>query len=718
MAPEADFSGYATKAGLKCSDGRTITPEAFKHLDGQTVPLVWQHGHTDPKNVLGHAKLEARDDGIYAYGFFNDTESGKNTKILVQHGDVKALSIYANQLKESVVRGTKNVVHGMIREVSLVIAGANAGAYIDQVKIVHGDGPDDYDILEDEAVISMGLALEHGVEFDDGEDDEEEIIFHADETVQDVIDELDEEQREAVHSLIGIALAHAAGGDGSVDETIEDVYNTLTPKQQKVVQFMIGAALEEGGSAAHSDTESNHIDDLIKDKGKTKASSTKTTTTEGDLTHQEGMETVNVFDKNKGGSTAVATATQAGPTLSHSDIGEIFAEAKKTGSWKTGLQHWLEDHAELKHSITDIELLFPDAQTVTNDPQFISRRMGWVAKVLAGTKHSPFSKVKTTMADITGDEARAKGYVKGNLKTEEVLGLLRRTTGPTTIYKKQKLDRDDMVDITDIDVVLWLKAEMRLMIEEELARCILVGDGRSNASPDKVKDPMGAVDGIGIRSVLHDHDLFAVKVDLAANVSPKDAVKGLVRARSKYRGTGKPTLFCSDAFLTEIMLEEDKFGRPLYETEESLRDKLRVDEIVTLDLLDEQADLFAIMVSLVDYTVGSNRGGELTSFEDFDIDYNQYKYLQETRLSGGLTKPYSAVVVRRSEGSLATAEAPSFDGTTNTITIPTTAGVVYTINDEVVTGDVVITGPTTVEASPADGYYLAYNTTRDWTYTP
>lgn len=682
---DADFSGYATKAGLKCSDGRTITAEAFKHMDGMTVPLVWQHGHDRAENVLGHAVLEARDDGMYTHGYFNGTEQGQNAKLLVQHEDIKNLSIYANQLKETVVRGSKNVIHGVIREVSLVLAGANPGALIDQVRVAHSDG--DIETLEDEAVIFTGLELEHSA-LSAIEEEIEHASTDDDTTIREIFDEFTDEQKDVVHFMIGAALQSAANGvEHSDDATNDDIFSTMTDKQQQVVHSMIGAALEAAAdkNAAHS---------------------------EGDLNHQEGNDTMsrNVFEGN--------AAKADTPALSHSDIQSIFTEAQKGGSFKDALRHFVENNDELKHSIENLELLFPDAKTVTDSPEWITRRMEWVSVVLAGTKHSPFAKIKTLVADITAEEARAKGYVKGNLKTEEVLTLLRRTTSPATIYKKQKLDRDDIIDITDIDIVMWLKAEMRLMIEEEVARAILVGDGRSTLSPDKVKDPAGALDGTGIRSILKDNDLYALKHDLAANVSAKDAVKGLVRARSKYRGTGKPTLFISDAFLTDIMLEEDKFGRALYETEQSLKDKLRVSNIVTVDLFDEHNDLFAIMVSLADYTIGANRGGELTSFEDFDIDYNQYKYLQETRLSGGLTKPYSAVVVRRSEGTLAVATAPSFDGATDTITIPTVEGVNYLVNDEVVTGSFVITGPTEVVAAAQDGYYLAANSTRSWTFTP
>ena len=678
---EADFSGWATKTGLKCSDGRTIMPEAFQHMDGKTVPLVWQHRHNEPENVMGHAVLEARDGGLYAYGFFNGTASGLQGKALVQHKDVNSLSIYANQLVE---RG-KQVFHGVVRELSLVLSGANPGALIDHVAIAHGDGS--YDVLDDEATIFTGLELEFELEHADSEGDSADGP-----TIKDVYDSFTEEQKNVVHFMIGAALeasdaettdGTAAHADLGLDATVQDVFDALTDQQKDVVYLMIGSALE-AAEASHSNTD------------------------EDSLSHQEGNDNMsrNVFEQN--GITGSDT-----PHLSHDQITTILADARHPGAT---LKSAFLAHAG-EYGITDINLLFPDAKTLSNTPEFISRRMEWVSKVLGGTRHAPFSKIKTILADITAEEARAKGYVKGNQKVEEVFGLLKRTTGPTTIYKKQKLDRDDIIDITDLDVVSFLKAEMRLMIEEELARAILVGDGRSALSPDKVKDPAGAVDGTGIRSILNDSDLYTIKATLAANVTPKEAVKGLVRARSKYRGSGKPELFISDDMLTDIMLEEDKFGRPLYATEQALADKLRVAGITTVDLFGEYDNLFAIMVSLSDYTIGSTRGGELTNFEDFDIDFNQEKYLQETRLSGALTKPYSAIVVYRGVGTLATATAPSFNGTTDTITIPTATGVNYLINDEVVTGDVVITGPTEVVAEPTSGYFLAPNTTRTWTYT-
>jgi hypothetical protein len=727
-----DFSGYATKAGLKCTDGRTITSKAFEHQDGDWVPLVWQHGHDKPDNLLGKARLEHRDDGTYCYAYFNGTRNGQDAKLAVQHGDIVSLSIYANKLVEK----SKEVLHGMIREVSLVLSGANPGAKIDFVAIQHSDG--ELETLEDEAVIFTGLTLVHSEEApvpDPTEDStgaaeetkeaeaeaetEAEAEAEAEtETVEDVYEDMSVDQKMVTHYMISHALK-SAGHDidplvhadtAGSGETVQAVFDAMSDKQKQVVYYMIGAALDSKQSEA-----AQHSDDAT---GADVITAETATPTEDTLTHQEGSTMTNVFDQSD---------DAAGPkrrVLSHSELTNILVAAKESGSFKKAvlahadsLQH-ADPVAGVDYGITNLDMLFPDAKALMNSPEFISRRMEWVSVVLNGTKHSPFAKVKSFFADITADEARAKGYVKGTRKVEEVFSLLQRTTGPATIYKKQKLDRDDILDITDMDVVMFLKGEMRLMIEEEVARAILVGDNRSAMSPDKVKDPAGSTDGTGIRSILHDDDLYVIRRELAANVSPRDAVKGLVRSRSKYRGSGKPTLFISDAELTDIMLEEDKFGRALYETEQALADKLRVKEIVTVDLFDEYDNLFAIMVSLQDYTIGTNKGGELTSFEDFDIDFNQEKYLQETRLSGGLTKPFSAIVVTRGVGTLATATQPSFDGTTNTITIPTSTGVVYTINDEPVTGDIVITSVTTVEAAPDNGYYLESNTTRDWTYTP
>lgn len=712
---EADFSGYATKAGLKCTDGRTIMPDAFAHQDKQRVPLVWQHSHDTPTNVLGYAILEHRADGVYAYGFFNDTPEAKHTKTLVEHGDVVSLSIYANGLRER----NKQVMHGQIQELSVVLSGANPGALIDQVRLAHGEGANRVlETLEDEAVIYTGLSLEHGslkndeVSHADGDDTE------GGRTLVDVLDELTEEQMTAVNYVIEAALQEQADSKtvkhSDVDSTDTESADDNQPADDSSTDApeSTDTPSDDDPDAEGTEPNASQAEDAESKDDIPPADnpSTDAPETEGHLAHQEGNTSMtrNVFDQ------AGSSAAAEGNTLTHDQFSTILEDARKPGmSLKTSV---LAHAAE--YGIEDIAFLFPDAKAFSNNPELHARRMEWVAKVLDGTKHTPFAKVRSTFADLTAEEARAKGYVKGNKKVDEVIRLLRRSTGPATIYKKQRLDRDDVLDITDMDVVAFLKAEMRLMLEEEIARAILVGDGRSALSSDKVKDPEGALDGTGIRSILNDSDFYSVKHELTPNVAPKEAVKGLVRARAKYRGTGKPTLFVSDNFLTDIMLEEDKFGRPLYETEQSLRDKLRVESIVTVDLFDEYPSLLGIMVNLADYSIGANRGGELTSFEDFDIDFNQYKYLQETRLSGALTKAFSAVVVTRGMGTKATPAAPSFNGATNTITVPNTTGVVYTANGEPVSaGDLVITETTEIEAVADEGYYLPSNTTKSWTFT-
>lgn len=691
-AEHADFSGYATKVGLKCSDGRTIMRGAFAHQDKKTVPLVWQHSHDDPKNVLGHAVLEEREDGVYAHAYFNDTPEAKHAKTLVEHGDVVSLSIYANGLKEK----SKQVFHGVIRELSLVLSGANPGALIDQVRIAHSD--DFIETLVDEAIIYTGLELQH----DDLQTDDETV----DETVE---------------------HADTASADAETEEPLGDILDSMSEKQKHAMNYVLEKALEEQAKELGDgkDTAAQHSANTESEDARSDDSNTD----EGDLTHQEGTTsmTKNIFDQAAAGGGATKT-------LSHSDFADIMADAKKRGSFKEALNEALE-HGNLKeeylahatnaagqtvnYGIADIEFLFPEAKLDSAGLQIYSRRQEWVQDVLDNVKKLPFAKVRTLVADITADEARAKGYMKGNKKKEEVIKLLRRSTGPTTIYKKQKLDRDDVLDIgNDIDIVAWLKVEIRLMLEEELARAILVGDGRSDLSEDRIKDPEGALSGEGIRSILHDDPFYAIRAPLAPNTSPKDMVKELVRARSKYRGSGKPTLFIDDAMLTDILLEEDKFGRPLYENEQSVADKLRVSKIVVVDVFSEYEDLVAIMVNLVDYSIGTNKGGELTSFEDFDIDFNQHKYLQETRLSGGLNKPLSAIVVKRATGTLVTPAAPSFNGATNTVTIPATAGVVWEGNGVTwAPGDHVITETTEVAAAPDEGYYFPANTTRDWTFT-
>lgn len=547
-----DFSGWATRNNLRCSDGRTIMKDAFKHNDGQTVPLVWNHQHNDPLNVLGHALLENRDEGVYAYCKFNETESGKNAKLLVEHGDVSALSIYANRLKQQ----GSNVIHGDIREVSLVLAGANPGAFIDSV-ISHGEESDD------EAIIYTG---------------EDISLFHADEKSED-------------------------------EETIADVFNTLTEKQKTVVYAMIAQALEEK-------EESEDYNDNDDSKG-------------GNKTMKHNVFD-NEYDKND--------------ILSHSDMEAIFADAKRYGSLKDSV---------LAHGIEQIDYLFPDAKNVTNTPQFIQRDMGWVQKVMNSVHRTPFSRIKSVLADITEDDARAKGYIKGKQKKDEVFTLLKRTTTPTTIYKKQKLDRDDVVDITDFDVVAWLKSEMRMMLDEEIARAILVGDGRLSSSDDKINEQ-------NIRPIWKDDDLYTIKapVEVASNATSdqkaKEFIRTVIKARKNYKGSGEPTLYTTEDVLTDCLLMEDTTGRVIYDSVDKLATALRVKEIVTVPVMEglsrtdsegNTLNLMGLIVNLADYNVGADKGGAVNMFDDFDIDYNAQKYLIETRCSGALIKPYSAIAI-------------------------------------------------------------------------
>lgn len=570
-----DFSGWATKNNIKCSDGRTILKDAFKQHDGQTVPLVWNHQHNESANVLGHAVLENRDEGVYAYCTFNDTEAGKNAKLLVEHGDVTALSIYANQLKQ---KGS-NVMHGTIREVSLVLAGANPGAFIDSV-IRHGE------FCDDEAVIYTG---------------EELILQHAD----DPSDKAEKKDKK---------------GDDEVDnneKTIQDVFDTLNEEQKNVVYALIGQALEDK-SMAQSAIEEN--ENNIEENGG-----------EQEMKH-------NVFEGRE---------TENNNVLSHDAMDTILKDAKRYGSLKESFLAHADDYG-----IKDIEWLFPDAKNVNTPPDFIKRDDSYVQKVMRGVHHVPFSRIKSMFADITADQARAKGYIKGNLKKEEVFTLLKRTTTPTTIYKKQKLDRDDVVDITDFDVVAWLKMEMRMMLDEEIARAILVGDGRSSSDDDKINE-------MNIRPISRDEDLYCVKapVSVAAAATEDEIAKAFIRtvikSRKEYKGSGSPTLFTTEDVITNCLLLEDKNGRVIYDTVDKLATALRVKEIVAVEVMENaktmvnkvEKPLMAIMVNLVDYYVGADKGGAINMFDDFDIDYNQQKYLMETRCSGALVKPFSAIAV-------------------------------------------------------------------------
>ena len=594
-----DFSGYATKNNVRCADGRVIMPGAFKEQDHAVVPMVWQHDHMTPDNVLGHALLENRADGMYTYGFFNNTPSALNAKECVKNGDVKALSIYANKLKH---RGSE-VMHGVIREVSLVLAGANPGAYIDTV-MVHSDDDDD----TEDAYIKF-------VEPDN-------VLFHSDEEPEPVEEKIDEPED---------ALAHAEGNDkkkedsmpatqpsaSGSDKTVQDVIDTMNEEQKNVLYALVGMVAGEGDE-------------------------------EDDVKH-------NVFEGDDN-MNALAHAE---------DFAEILRDAKRYGSLKeSALQHGYDDISlddvlqhDATYGIEQIDYLFPDYKNVTNVPGFVSRDMSWVSKVMGAVSHTPFARIKTIFADITEDEARAKGYIKGKQKKEEVFTLLKRTTDPQTVYKKQKLDRDDVIDITDFDVVAWLKGEMRMMLDEELARAFLIGDGRLTSAEDKIQEAH-------IRPIWTDDDFYTIKADIELETTAteddiaKAVIRAAIKARKDYKGSGNPTFYTTEDMLTNMLLLTDNEGRDLYDSVDKLAKKLRVKEIVTVEVMEGQTrtpsagtlsgktlTLRGIVVNLADYNVGADKGGSINLFDDFDIDYNQMKYLIETRCSGALIKPYSAIAV-------------------------------------------------------------------------
>lgn len=561
-----DFRGWATRNNIRCADGRIIRKDAFLDCDGKTVPLVWNHQHNEANNILGHALLQNTPDGVLAYGKFNDTESGRTAKQLVDHGDICALSIFANQLREQ----GPNVLHGMIKEVSLVLAGANPGAYIEDV-IAHGE------VSSGEAYIYFG----DDCQFAHGDDLGDPVIQHAEKSK-----ETDKETPKSED-----------------DETVADVFNTLTDKQKTVVYALVGQAIED--ATKNNNEEEKAMKQNLFDQPKT----------------DEGLEN----------------------TLTHSEMMAIIDDSRRYGSMK---------ESALQHGIEQIDYLFPDAKNVTTTPEFIQRDMGWVTEVMNGVHRSPFSRIKSIFADITEDEARAKGYIKGKMKKEEVFSLLKRSTTPTTVYKKQKMDRDDVVDITDFDVVAWLKTEMRMMLNEELARAFLIGDGRLASSDDKINEQ-------NIRPIWKDEELFTIKArfKVSASATADDKAKAFIRAaikfRKDYRGSGNPVLFMSEDILTDCLLLTDEMGRDLYDSVDKLAMKLRVRKIVPVPIMDgltrEESgttyQLFGLMVNLNDYSVGADKGGAVNMFDDFDIDYNAQKYLIETRCSGALTKPYSAMAL-------------------------------------------------------------------------
>ncbi len=756
---EPDFSGWATKAGLVCSDGRTIMPDAFKNQDTVKVPLVWQHGHKDPKNVLGHAILKNRPEGVYADCFFNDTPEAKHAKKLVEHGDINMLSIWANELIEK----SKRVLHGVIREVSLVLSGANPGALIDHVTLRHSDG--ELEDLEDEAIIYTGIELEHSLksggddasdtsegseeeedEFfktlsDDqkeaftkivenslghdslnSEDDEttaffaslndeqraafEKTVGHSadegdDDSNSDVFDTLNDEQKVWFAKVVAGALQH----DDSEDETFQDIYDSMNDKQKALLDFMVGQALEEGnGDGGDDSLQQDNLEDNTDSEDKDSEDDTDPKGTE----EMSGIKH-NVFEAKDSEGKPVTM------TLSHDDMKGIVADATKGGSLKEAVTSYA-----LSHGIENVDVLFPDAKSIDNTPELLSRRTEWVADFMGKVRKTPFSRIRTLSADLTAEEARAKGYIKGNLKKEEFFPVARRVTLPTTVYKKQKLDRDDMVDITDFDVVAWLKAEMRLMLDEEIARAALVGDGRDIDSEDKINEE-------SIRPIAKDHELYTITVNVNiddSNSSIDEAMDAIVMNRQYLKGSGTPTLYTTETFIAKFLLLKDTTGRKIYRNLDEVATDLRVSRIVPVEILSEYPDIVAILVNPADYTVGADQGGQVSMFDDFDIDYNQYKYLIEARLSGALTRLKSAMVVRSVAGNLvlvAPAE-PAFDGTAVTITNQT--GVVYknADTDAVVNAAgspyAVGSGETLrVIATPASGYYFGSSNDDEWTFT-
>jgi hypothetical protein len=628
---------------------------AFRDQDGVRVPLVWQHGHTDPENVLGHAILQNRDEGMYCEGFFNKTKKADHAHTLLEHGDVTMMSIWANKL----IQRDGRVLHGEIREVSLVLAGANPGAKIEHVTLRHGDMDTE---LEDEAIITTGIPFELS-------STENEAVEH---------DDLDKGVEQT-----GGTLVHADG-----DRTVEDVYNEMTDEQKTVLHFMLGEALEAAQGAIQQD----NLGDTDDKEGNNDMAGT----------------TRNLFEPKADPTTLVHT-------MSREDIKGIFADAMRLGS----LQDAARDYC-VSHGIDDIEILFPDAVAVDKVPEFLQRRTEWVAAFLGGTRKSPFSRIKTLGADLTAEEARAKGYIKGNLKKEEFFGVFKRVTTPTTVYKKQKLDRDDMVDITDFDVVAWLKAEMRVMLDEEIARAALIGDGRDVAHEDKINEQ-------NIRPIAKDHELFTTQVNVNigdAQSSVQEIIDAVIRSRRFYKGSGLPTMYTTETYIAEFMLLKDTLGRAIYTSLDQVASVLRVSRIVPVEVMEEEEDIIAIIVNPIDYIMGATAGGQVSLFDDFDIDYNQYKYLIETRLCGALIKLKSALCLRKTASGdvLVIPNPPSFNAVAGTVTIIDTTGVTYKdgAGTTIDAGDSPIAVPPgetyTVNATPNSGYFFATSEGDSWTF--
>lgn len=608
-----DFSGYATRNNIRCSDGRIIMRDAFKDNDHKKVPLVWQHDHMSPDNILGHAMLENRDDGVYAYGLFNNTPSGLNAKELVKNGDVKALSIYANKLKQD----GANVVHGAIREVSLVLAGANPGAYIDTV-MVHSDGDEETEDAEICFNLNSNPVIYHSDETDNTKDSADNTNDEADDSIAHA-DKIDEKEKDV-----------ADNNAESDSKTVRDVIDSMTDEQKNLLYILVGMAAD--GSLDESGADMKH----------------------------------NAFENED-------------ETMAHSiDFDEILRDAKRCGSLRDAvIQHDLEDlnysdylqHAVGDYGVKEIGTLFPEAKSLNTPPAWVSRNMDWVSGVMSAVSHTPFSRIKSVFANITADEARARGYTKGKKKIEEVFTLLKRTTTPQTIYKKQKLDRDDVIDITDFDVVAWIKGEMRMMLDEEIARAILIGDGRSDASDDRIFPT-------NIRPIWQDDTFYTIRAQIdtkgmSDDKKTEEIIKAVIRARKNYKGSGNPVFYTTEDVLTDMLLLENQIGDVKYKTKQELANRLRVSDIVTVEVMENQTrkgttsngdatesnnkdlNLVGLIVNLKDYNVGADKGGAVSMFDDFDIDYNHQKYLIETRCSGALIKPYAAISVETFDSSAA-----------------------------------------------------------------
>ncbi len=613
MSRKPDFGGYATKNDLLCADGRIIRRNAFKDNDGQTVPLVYMHQHHDPLNVLGHCELENRPDGVYAYGFFNDTESAQHVKAAMEHGDLQSLSIYANKL----VQKGNNVLHGAIREVSIVLAGANPGAYIENAMLIHGEGTEEEFSEPDysEAVIYSDSKLElyHADDFDDDED--------ADDNYESEDDEM------------------------SSDMSVQDIIETMTPEQQDAMYYVVGAALEDQAAEyedALDDEEDLDDEEFDEDEDEDLDDEDYDEDEDEDMRH-------NVFEGDY----------ETGDFLSHDDMNVIFSDAQRLGSLRDAVDAHMESGVLMHaidttdtsagmeyasgngtYGINDMEMLFPEFRNLNNPPEWIRRPTEWVSEFFSNVHRTPFSRIKSQFADLTEDQARAKGYIKGNLKKEQVFSLLKRTTDPQTIYKKQKLDRDDVIDITDFDVVAWIKSEMRGQLDEEIARACLIGDGRLGSDEDKISEDH-------IRPILTDNQLFTIRH--YASGTPRSVINSMIKARKNYRGSGNPIAYVSTDVLTDMLLMTDQMGRDLFKSVGELATKCRVRKFTEVEQMEglkyRGMDVLAIIVNPGDYNIGADKGGAVSLFDDFDIDYNQMKYLIETRCSGALTKPYSAIVV-------------------------------------------------------------------------